>query len=127
MGRKRILILAADGLILAMALLLPQIAGAMIEGGPPCVSLQLGFLCPSCGATRCVRYFFSGQFAQAFAMNPYIFGLILYGAVWLAAVNVHILAGRAGAGKLVRGMISPTVVIVLAVGFALFGILRNFI
>lgn len=126
MTKKQILLLLADLGILALALLIPHISQFMLSSGPPCVFTLLGVQCPSCGATRCVRYFFTGQFSAAFSMNPFIFCLILYAILWLILVNVSCFTGWKPAGKISRFMVRPGVVITLAVAFALFGILRNF-
>ena len=41
-----------------------------------------GFPCPSCGATRCVRWLCSGDFLAAFQINPLLFftliGIVTY-------------------------------------------------
>lgn len=52
---------------------------------PRCVfHMVTGCACPTCGATRCVRFALGGDFAAALRMNPLMFGglgmLALYDA-----------------------------------------------
>lgn len=126
MTKKRLFLLLGDLGILALSLLIPHISQFLLNAGPPCFFARLGVLCPSCGATRCVRYFFSGQFSSAFAMNPFIFGLMLYALIWLILVNIGYFTRWKSAKKISAFMVSPGAVIGLAIAFALFGILRNF-
>ena len=126
MRKKQTLLLLGDLAILALALLIPRLSQFLLNAGPPCVFARRGFLCPSCGGTRCVRYFFTGRFSQAFAMNPFIFILILYGIFWLFLVNLSCFTRWKPAQKAASFMVSPGVVISFAIAFALFGILRNF-
>jgi len=50
---------------------------------PPCVFHAVtGCPCPTCGATRCVRFALGGDFGAALAINPLFFtiliGIVLY-------------------------------------------------
>jgi Protein of unknown function (DUF2752) len=45
---------------------------------PPCSFHQLtGLACPTCGATRCVRYLARGGWTAAWLVNPLVFTTIL--------------------------------------------------
>lgn len=126
MRKKRMLLLLGDLAILALVLLIPRISQFLLRAGPPCIFARWGFLCPSCGATRCVRFFFTGRFSQAFALNPFIFLLIIYAIIWLILVNIGCFTRWKPAQKVSAFMVSPGIVISFAIAFALFGILRNF-
>ena len=44
---------------------------------PACPFHELtGWPCPGCGATRCVRHVFRGEFAAAFLVNPLMFATL---------------------------------------------------
>ena len=126
MRKKQILLLLGDLAILALALLIPRFSKLLLDAGPACIFTRWGLLCPACGGTRCVRYFFTGRFSLAFAMNPLIFILILYGIFWLFLVNLGCFARWKPAQKAASFMVRPGVVVSFAIAFALFGILRNF-
>ncbi len=44
---------------------------------PRCVfHMVTGCACPTCGATRCVRFALGGDFGAALRMNPLVFGVL---------------------------------------------------
>ena len=113
-----------DAAVLAFALAAPSLTRRMMDSLPTCMFLRYGYQCPSCGGTRCVKYFFTGRFADAFSMNPYIFCMILYMALLLILLNVQLITERVK--PVIRVMTHYITVIVLVSAFAAFGILRNF-
>lgn len=45
----------------------------------PCILYTLtGYLCPSCGATRCIKALLKGKIVRSFINNPLIFLLIVF-------------------------------------------------
>ena len=45
---------------------------------PACAFHEVtGWACPGCGATRCVRHVFRGEFAAAFLVNPLAFTALI--------------------------------------------------
>jgi hypothetical protein len=60
---------------------------------PVCVFHELtGIACPACGATRCLRFVFRGQWMSAFLINPMIFVTgVLFVAYDLYAATVLLL------------------------------------
>lgn len=45
------------------------------------VSLVTGFPCPACGITRAAVLFSRGEFAMAFEMHPFFYGVLAMGAL----------------------------------------------
>lgn len=49
---------------------------------PSCYILKTtGMMCPSCGGTRCVTNFITGNFKEAFLAHPVFFIIIIYGII----------------------------------------------
>lgn len=119
--------LLGDAGILIGSVLAPFAAGWMMDVFPDCVFAQMGLQCASCGATRCVLYFFTGQPGAAFAMNPFAFAVILYVIAWLIFMNLHCFTRWKFPGKAAAFMLHYRTVIALAIGYAIFGVLRNFV
>ena len=94
MNKKRRFILILDAALVAFALAAKHIAAWMMAYLPDCMYAKRGIMCPSCGGTRCVRNFFSGRFAEAFALNPFIFLLIIYLGIALVLGNIGCLFGH---------------------------------
>ena len=122
---KRIYILLLDSLLLAAFLAAPWVSSWMLAHLPPCFFLKMGLLCPACGGTRCLQALTRGEFSQAFQRNPYLFCTAFLALALVVLVNVAVLSsGRWGAG-LLRRVARPWLVTLWAVGFGVFGILRN--
>jgi hypothetical protein len=116
-----------DALIAALALLAPFFATLMMSYIPTCVFYLRGFLCPTCGATRCVYSFFSGNLLTAFEYNQFIFILIFYLFFVLVLWNASVFFDNAKIGKACKAVTHPIAICSLAVLFAIFGIFRNFV
>ena len=127
MKKKVFLVFGLDALLVAAALLAPAILKCMLSHFPPCWIASLGYLCPACGGTRCANFILGGQFAQAFQVNPYLFGLFWYICALVATLHLAWLFHLKPAEKLLKIMVAPATLIALAAGFAFFGIVRNFI
>ena len=126
MTKKKRFVILLDLFLVLFALAAVPLTGWMFTAIPDCPATKLGLLCPSCGGTRCVRYFFSGQFAEAFAVNPFFFALILYLGAALVLLNVGILLNVKQAERIARAMTGWWAVVLCAVLFAIFGAVRNF-
>lgn len=116
-----------DGLVLLLALAAKPLSGWMMEHVPACPVASVGLQCPACGGTRAVRYFFGGAFSMSFVMNPAIFLLMVYLGVALILLNVGILLKVEGLEKIGLRMTDWRAVIVWAIAFAIFGVVRNFV
>ena len=127
MTKKKQFVLLLDLALVVFALAAVPLTGWMFAAIPDCPVTKLGLLCPACGGTRCVRYFFSGRFADAFWVNPFFLLLILYLGAALVLLNVGVLLKVERSEKIARAMISWQTVIVLAVLFAVFGVVRKFL
>jgi hypothetical protein len=126
MDKKKVVLLLDGALLVAAALVVP-LAKWMLWALPDCSFAKIGVLCPSCGGTRCVRAFFSGDFGAAFSFNPFFFVLICYLAAALVLLNVGVLLKVKWADRAARAMTSGAAVIIAAVAFAIFGVVRNFV
>lgn len=127
MKKKKLYVILLDLALAVLALAAGPVTGWMLWFIPDCPVTKLGLLCPACGGTRCVRYFFSGRFADAFWVNPFFLLLILYLGAALVLLNVGVLLKVERSEKIARAMTSWQTVIVLAVLFAVFGVVRNFL
>ena len=126
MDVKKTYVILLDLGLVALALLAKLLTGWMLWLLPDCPVAKMGLLCPACGGTRCVRYFFSGQLGAAFGANPFFFVLIWYLGAALVLWNVGVLLNAPKAERIARRMTDWRAVIVAAVLFAIFGVLRNF-
>lgn len=125
MKTKKYLVLGLDlGLVILAALAGPA-AKLLLTAPPGCILASVGFQCPACGGTRCVRYLASGQLADAFRMNPYFFLSILFLGLLLVLLNTTVLFGKGE--KLLKKLATPTAAIIWAIGLIPFTILRNII
>lgn len=124
---KKKAVLLLDAVLLIAAVLAGPMAKWMLWALPDCALARVGVMCPSCGGTRCVRAFFSAEFGAAFRFNPFFFVLIWYLAGALVLLNVGVLLKVNWAEKTARAMTGGTAVIVAAITFALFGLVRNLI
>ena len=110
---------------LALLPLAALLAKWMLGALPDCPVMKAGLLCPACGGTRCLLQLTKGNFLQALRYNAYffftawlLFGLLVLGNVWALT---H---GKKG-GVLLKKVLRPRWIVAWAIGFALFGILRN--
>ena len=122
---KRRSILLLDGACLAAIPLAAVLAGWMLRSLPNCLSMQVGLLCPACGGTRCLLQMSRGNFAQALRLNPYFFctAWLLLGLLILA--NIHAFSQGKWGGKLLRRVWQSKWIMVWAIGFVVFGAVRN--
>lgn len=127
MKHKKYRILFLDLALLAAAAVAWPLSGWMLRWLPPCPFPAMGFLCPACGSTRCIRYLVQGQLGDAFAMNPFLFLLLGYIAAALLLLNIGILLDAPKTERIARSMLSWRFVLISGILFGLFGILRNFL
>ena len=125
MKKKQLLIL--DLVLAALALAAWPVSGLMVRFLPPCPFPAMGFLCPACGGTRCVRYLLRGQLGAALESNAFFLVLIFFVVAALALLNAGVLLNKPAWEHLARRLLSWRTVIVAAAVFAIFGILRNFV
>jgi hypothetical protein len=125
MKKKKQLVLGLDIGLVILALLAKPVTNRLLALSSGCKLASIGFQCPSCGGTRCVRYLASGQFADAFWINPYFFVSFLYLGVLLVLLNTSVLFGKGE--KLLKKLATPTAAIIWAIGLIPFTILRNII
>lgn len=119
--------LLIDAVIIALLCFARPLVLLAMDIIPTCPFVKLGFTCPSCGGTRCVFNILSLNFVTAFKFNPFIFVMFFYAAICFIAVNIYFLFGAKWAKKLYTAMLNPKIIICIAILFALFGIIRNFI
>ena len=127
MTKKKRFVILLDLALVVFALAAVPLTGWMFAAIPDCPATKLGLLCPSCGGTRCVRYFFSGRFGDAFLVNPFFFLLILYLGAALVLLNVGVLLNVERSEKIARTMTGWRAVVICAILFAVFGVVRNFL
>lgn len=116
-----------DVLILCLAFALKYMAAFMRATLPPCGFLMRGYLCHACGGTRCVYHFFSGNFGTAFLYNPFVFLMIIYCFIAIVFLNLYCFFEIRFAWRAFRAMTDWKTIIVLAIAFVVFGVVRHFI
>lgn len=127
MKRKKTILLLADLGLVAAVLATPWLTGWMIDSWPACWATEFGWLCPACGGTRCVRFLAQGRIWEALQSNWYMCLLLAYGGTLLVLAHLAVFARLRVAKKAVNVLCKDAVPVALCVGFALFGILRNFL
>ncbi len=103
------------------------VAVFMLENFSGCIFYKMGFLCPACGATRCVYSIFQGNFSDAISYNIAVFAVFIYLVILLIVFNMSVLFGFRRITKILHIIIDYRVIIIISVSFALFGLVRNFI
>ena len=117
--------LSIDMLLLVIYLCLGKITGLMIDSGvSSCNYMKLGILCPSCGGTRCVKNLAKGRIFDAFMYNQYIFLMITYFVVIVILFNLDYVFNLEFAAKLRKKITDYKVIIMMSIGWAIFGIIR---
>lgn len=127
MKKKGWTLLAADVLLAMAVLAVPGLCGWMLRSWPECWVRQYGLLCPACGGTRCVNFLIHGQLFDALQVNGYVCLLILYGMVLWILLHLQVFFRVEFARKAVKVLCRPVVVAALFMGFAVFGVARNFL
>lgn len=125
MKHKKRFVLILDGILALCAVCVLPLAKWMMAYMPPCVFAQRGIICPSCGATRCVRAFFSLQFSQSFLYHPIIFLLILYLGLGVLLLNFGWLLKSKVSEKVALAMFSVRAITAVGIIYAVFGIIRS--
>ena len=122
--KYKITVAVLDALAFIGLLSLKSIAGYMIDYFPECFFVRnFGVECPSCGGTRCVFQFFSGNFVESFSLNPLFFLSIIYILLLFVFLNLSLLKLNF-AYRAVKIMASWKAVIGFSIGSLVFGIIR---
>ena len=119
-------ILSLDAAIVLASIFITYVARFISFISSECLIKRMGYMCPSCGGTRCLYNFFKGNFAEAFGYNQFIFFAIIYALVFVVFLNLRYLFGLRFPEKPIYYMSHPTTIIVLAITYIIFGISRNF-
>ncbi len=123
---KKVFIIFTDILLVLFSLAVPYIASAMIERGAKCYFLKNGIICPSCGGTRCVYSFFTGDFKKALLYNFCIFCGLLLGFALIILLNIYVFFKKEYCIKIIRWTLHPITLVVLVGVYMILGVSRNF-
>ncbi len=123
---KKTIIVFADILLVILALSLPHVTSMMIEGENECYFFKNGIICPSCGGTRCVYSFFTGNFKEALLYNFCVFCGLLVGIALLVLLNVYVFFKSEYCMKIIRWTLHPITLVVLVIAYMVLGLARNF-
>ncbi len=116
-----------DALALIGIFTLKSIAKLMIDTFPDCFFVRnFGIQCPSCGGTRCVFQFFSGNFAESLSLNPLYFFTIIYVILLFVFLNLSLFKLNF-ARRAVKIMATWQAVVVFAVCYLILGTVRFFL
>lgn len=124
---RPLLIVLLDVGILLLVLLAVPLSSWMMDTLPNCIVAELGYLCPACGSTRCVRALLSADFASAFRLHPLLCILLAHLSAILLLLNLGWLANLNPCRRAFRLLTDPHIFIGWAVAYVLFGILRNIV
>ena len=119
-------ILLLDLSIILFTVLGGKLVYLMKKYSPVCFFRANGITCPSCGGTRCVENILSGNLSAAFGHNQYFFCLAIYSVMGIVCLNIGYLFNINIARKVSDTMLSYKAIIIWAVIFLFFGILRIF-
>ncbi len=126
--RKYIItVIVLDALAIIGLFTLKSLAKLMIDAFPDCYFVRtFGIQCPSCGGTRCVFQFFSGNFAESLSLNPLYFFAIIYVILLFVFLNLSLFRLNF-ARRAVKIMASWQAVVVFAVCYLILGTVRFFL
>lgn len=120
-------LLVLDCVLLLMGILAAPVGKLLLALPFNCIFQKNGYLCPACGGTRAMICVIRGQFMDALHLNAYfvVTGLALFAG--LVVLHISCFSQSGTVCRISRGIFHPYSAIVWAVGFLVFGILRNFI
>ena len=116
-----------DVVVVMFVLAVPRLLRLLMDGVPNCWSLNMGIICPACGGTRCLLNFLEGNLLASFKYNPMVFVIVVYLFCVLIFLNLSVFIRCSFVKKIFSILTSHYFIILLAVCFAVFGVLRNFI
>ncbi len=123
--KPKFIVLFFDLLLVIFAFCGKFIAELMIKNIPNCHFRRYGILCPSCGGTRAVYATFNGKFSEAFNYNQFFFLLAFYVVALIVFANLAYVFEIKGAQTVFKKFSDYKVIILLAVLWFVFGVLRN--
>lgn len=97
----------------------------MLATNVPCNWTYFGLQCGTCGGTRCVKNFLSGNFSEAFKLNQLVFIGIIVIIITFILLNLAFFFNLSFAKKTLRIMYDYRVIIAVIIIFAIFTIVRN--
>lgn len=112
--------------ILAIVFVKPVVSCAM-NVLPACFLGKIGLVCPACGGTRCFYNFFTGNLYASFMYNQFMFFMIVFALILIIVANLAFVFNLSAARKIFLRLSNFRVIIVLAVFYAIFGVVRNLI
>lgn len=122
---KRRTVFIVDLILLAVLPMCAAFAPWLMAVLPDCPVTKLGLLCPACGGTRCVLFLSDGNLIGAFRMHPYLFLTVVLGALLLIWLNAAVFFVQRKENKLLSRILRPSSIVIWAIGYGLYGILRN--
>ncbi len=124
---RKVLLVLTDILLLLLLPTVPLLSSVMIDRGPECFFFKHGIICPTCGGTRCVHAFFTGDFSNAARYNFSVFCGLILGSVFMILLNIHVFFEIDLCAKMIRLFLHPVTLMLLAVAYLVSGLLRNFL
>lgn len=125
-NKKKLYVLVLDLIVAAGVFFAPCVLNLFMNKTPDCWLLNRGIICPACGGTRCLINLFSGRFLLAFRYNQMFFLLGIYFVILILMLNISVFLKWSFPAKVVKLMVHPRTVIVIAIVFVCAGFLRNF-
>lgn len=122
--KKCMIAIVIDACMLVAGFLLKPATDFMLTKLSKCTFYEMGILCPSCGGTRCVSNFVSGNFSASWHYHPFFFCVCIYIILGIICMNLGYIFRIALFEKLFRKMLSPAAIITLVIIFVIFGMSR---
>lgn len=94
---------------------------------PTCYVRKFGIVCPACGGTRCIIAFTNAEFVNSFKCNAYIFLTIIFLVIALLFLNITVFSNNEICKRICLKILNFRLVILWAITFLLFGVVRNLI
>ena len=126
-NKKQTLTISLDIFLISLILIGQKFYEKLMELLPECVILTFtGRQCGSCGGTRCVYNFFTGNFVSAFQLNPFFFFATIYAIIVILLVNLAFLFMIKNFEKPLKAIANYKVIIAWAIAYSVFTVIRIF-
>lgn len=126
-AKKQIVTISFDILLISLVLIGQKFYEKLMALLPECIILTLtGRQCGSCGGTRCVYNFFTGNFPAAFQFNSFFFFVIIYVILLITLANLAFVFKVKSAEKPLKVIADYRIFIIFATGYFIFTLIRLF-
>ena len=126
-NKRFISALILDLIVISGFFAAPYLLRLLMNKVSNCWSMEMGFICPACGGTRCLTSLLVGDVLSAIKYNPIVFLIMIYLSVIFVLFNVSVFIKWKFADKLLTKLTNYHIIIYIAIAFVVVGLLRNFV